>query len=160
MKENKEQLKIIQREINALLEEILTLGLDQEVVIVTDKNTGNILRWDFEDEKLSYINEECTKMPIFEALCYLEFLYKMNKKPDADAEKLDIASEITACRHCLGFTQKKFAEALNLAPRRLEEWESGIYVPSALVYKKIKNYFSQNFKFGKDLLGVPPVVMD
>lgn len=160
MEQNKEQLKIIQSEINELLKEILTLGFEIEVVIVIDKNTGHILRWDFEDEKISYINEEYTKMPILEALCYLEFLYKMNKKPDTDAEKLDIASEITTYRHCLGLTQKMFAEKLSIPVRTLEDWESGRRMPSAFAYKKIKNYFSQNFKFGKDLLGVPPVVMD
>lgn len=153
MEQQKKQLKIIQSEINELLEEILTIGLNHEVNIITDKKTGKIICWDFENEKVSYINETYTKMPIVEALIFLEFLYKNAKTPKGDEDKLIIGAEITAYRHCLRMTQRMFAENLLIPLRTLEDWESGRKMPSAFTYKKIRDYFLQNFKFGQQLFG-------
>lgn len=107
--------------LNQVLEDCVTFGPSYQCYYYLNRENQAFIAYSLEKEDIIYIDEITRSTTLFDLFCYLIAIDLYQQKHYSPGAVVTIA-----CRNISGLTQEKFANALGISVRTLQQWEQGV----------------------------------
>ena len=106
--------------LNKVLEDCVTFGPSYQCFYYLNRENHAFIAYSLEKEDIIYNDEITRSTTLFDLFCYLIASDLFKQKHYSPGAVVTIA-----CRSISGLTQEKFANALGVSVRTLQQWEQG-----------------------------------